>query len=155
MEFLPWRGDELAMAAYGQAALRGAEAQGFGARAAQEWARLRASAAWPELRAARWTRLAEIGIFAPFRGEGWIDGVIDLVLHDAAAGEIWVLDWKTNRRRTGETDDALLARLVAEYSPQLSAYGECLAGFFPGCRVRRLVFSSVAGAWCDTGGEKF
>ncbi len=155
MEFLPWRGDEAAVTAHGEAAWRAAEAQGFGARAAEEWARLRASEAWPVLRAARWTRLAEIGIFAPLRKEGWIDGVIDLVLHDAMAGEIWVLDWKTNRRRTGETDGALLARLVAEYAPQLSAYGECLAGFFPGCRVRRLVFSSVAGAWSDTGGEKF
>jgi ATP-dependent exoDNAse (exonuclease V) beta subunit len=107
------------------------------------------------LRDSRWTRLAEIGIFAPLRPEAWIDGVIDLVLHDAVAGEIWVLDWKTNRRRSGETDEALLVRLVEEYAPQLSAYGECLAGFFPGCRVRRLVFSSVAGAWRDTGGDKF
>jgi ATP-dependent exoDNAse (exonuclease V) beta subunit len=77
------------------------------------------------------------------------------VLHDAVAGEIWVLDWKTSRRRSGETDEVLLVRLVEEYAPQLSAYGECLAGFFPGCRVRRLVFSSVAGAWRDTGGDKF
>jgi ATP-dependent exoDNAse (exonuclease V) beta subunit len=155
MESLPWTGDEAAVTEYGERALREAETLGFRGRGEQEWARLRASAAWPVLRAARWTRLAEIGIFAPLRPKAWIDGVIDLVLHDAAAGEIWVLDWKTNRRRTGETDAALLARLVAEYAPQLSAYGECIAGFFPGSRVRRLVFSSVAGAWSDTGGEKF
>lgn len=155
MEFLPWRGDEAVVTAYGEAALRAAEAQGFGARAAQEWARLRASAAWLVLRDARWTRRAEIGIFAPLRADAWIDGVIDLVLHDATTREIWVLDWKTNRRRTGETDEALLARLVAEYTPQLAAYGDCLAGFFPGNEVRRLIFSTVAGAACDTAGEKF
>lgn len=155
MESLPWTGDEAAVTAYGLRALQGAEALGFRTRGEEEWNRLRASAAWPVLRSARWARLAEIGIFAPLRPEAWIDGVIDLVLHDAAAGEIWVLDWKTNRRRAGETDAVLLARLVAEYAPQLSAYGECIAGFFPGCRVRRLVFSSVAGAWSDTSGEKF
>jgi ATP-dependent exoDNAse (exonuclease V) beta subunit len=155
MEFLPWRGDDAAVTAHGDAALRAAEAQGFGARAAEEWARLRASAAWPVLRDPRWTRRAEIGIFAPLRADAWIDGVIDLVLHDAPAREIWVLDWKTNRRRAGETDEALLARLVAEYTPQLAAYGDCLAGFFPGNQVRRLIFSTVAGAACDTAGEKF
>lgn len=155
MELLPWTGDDAAVKAHGDRALQAAAAQGFRERAAEEWARLGASAAWPVLRAARWARLAEIGIFAPLRTDAWIDGVIDLVLHDAAAREIWVLDWKTNRRLPGETDAALLARLVAEYTPQLAAYGDCLVGFFPGCRVRRLVFSSVAGAGCDTAGEKF
>jgi ATP-dependent exoDNAse (exonuclease V) beta subunit len=155
MEALPWTADDATVTDYGERALQQAASQGFLARAKEEWMRLRASAAWTVLRAARWTRLAEIGIFAPLRAEAWIDGVIDLVLRDAAAGEIWVLDWKTNRRRQGETDTALLARLVEEYRPQLSAYGECLEGFFPRCRVRRLVFSSVVGAWSDTEPEKF
>jgi len=65
------------------------------------------------------------------------------------AREIWVLDWKTNRRRPGETDAALLGRLVEEYTPQLSAYGECLAGFFPGCKVRQLV-SRASRGWGAT-----
>ncbi len=155
METLPWTGDDAAIAAHGEQALQAAAALGCRERAEQEWTRLRASAAWPELRAARWTRLAELGIFAPLRPDAWIDGVIDLVLHDAAAGEVWVLDWKTNRRQRGETDDALLDRLAEEYAPQLSAYGECIAGFFPGSRVRRLVFSSVIGAWRETPAEKF
>jgi ATP-dependent helicase/nuclease subunit A len=155
MELLPWTEDDAVVTRHGERALEEAEAGGFRERGEEEWTRLRASTAWPVLRDSRWTRLAEIGIFAPLRPEAWIDGVIDLVLHDAVAGEIWVLDWKTNRRRSGETDEALLVRLVEEYAPQLSAYGECLAGFFPGCRVRRLVFSSVAGAWSETGGDKF
>ena len=97
----------------------------------------------------RWSRLTELVIFAPLGGTAWIDGVMDLVLHDAVAGEVWVLDWKTNRRRAGETDEELLARLVAEYSPQLQAYGRCVRSFFPGRRIRLLVYASVAGKWAD------
>jgi ATP-dependent exoDNAse (exonuclease V) beta subunit len=155
MESLPWTSDDAAVEAYGRQALREAEARGCRVRAEDEWTRLRTSASWPLLRSARWSREAEIGIFAPLRSGAWIDGVVDLVLHDETSGEVWVLDWKTNRRRQGESDAALLARLAAEYAPQLSAYGECIAAFFPGCRVRRSVFSSVVGAPRDTDLEKF
>jgi ATP-dependent exoDNAse (exonuclease V) beta subunit len=108
---------------------------------------LRASAAWRELRVAQWTRQAELGIFAPLRDDAWIDGVIDLVLHDAAGCAVWVVDWKTNRRRAGERDEALLSRLAEEYTPQLQAYGACLAPLFPDCAIRQLIFSTVVGAW--------
>src|SRR5581483_9227798 len=100
---------------------------------------------WAELGDPRWTHLAEFGIFAPW-GEGWIDGVIDLALHDPAGKRLWVVDWKTNRRRPDESDEALLARLADEYRPQLQAYGGCVAPFFPGCAVRLLLYSTVAGA---------
>lgn len=155
VEALPWDAGDPALLAHGAAAVERAEALGFGSRGAQEWGRLLASPAFAELKSKRWTRLAELGIFAPLADRGWIDGVIDLVLHDPVARETWVLDWKTNRRRAAETDEALLARLVAEYEPQLTAYADCLAEFFPGCRIRRLVFSSVAGAWSDVGAENF
>jgi CRISPR-associated exonuclease Cas4 len=155
MELLPWTGDDATVTTYGTRALQEAEARGFRVRGEEEWKRLRASAAWPVLRAARWLRQAEIGIFAPLRSGAWIDGVVDLVLHDPSASEVWVLDWKTNRRHSGESDEALLARLAAKYAPQLSAYGECIAEFFPGCRVRRSVFSSVVGVPHDTDLEKF
>jgi len=79
----------------------------------------------------------------------WVDGVMDLVLHDPVANAVWVVDWKTNRRRMGESDEALLARLVAEYAPQLQTYGKCLEPFFPGCAVRQLVFSTAAGLWAE------
>jgi len=65
----------------------------------------------------------------------WIDGVIDLVVHDPAARLVRVIDWKTNRLRPGETGEALLARLCEEYRPQLEAYVRA-RGFFPGCAVR-------------------
>ena len=58
--------------------------------------------------------------------------------------EVWIVDWKTNQRRAGEPDAALLDRLVAEYRPQLQAYGRSAAALFPGCRVRLSVYSTVA-----------
>ncbi len=155
MELLPWPENDAAVEAHVQRELQAAETLGFRARGEEEWRRFRASAAWSILREARWTRLAEIGIFAPLRKDAWIDGVVDLVLHDAAAQEIWILDWKTNRRRAGESDEALLARLVAEYAPQLAAYGQCLGGFFPDCTVRRLVYSTAAAAWSEVEAKKF
>lgn len=149
MEFLPWTADAAAIERHGREAVARAQLRGFGDRAAAEWARLLASAAWAELRATRWARQAEIGILAPLQAGAWIDGVIDLVLHDPAAHAVWVVDWKTNRRRGGEGDAALLARIAAEYAPQLRAYGTCLAALFPDCAVRRLVYSTVAGGWRD------
>ena len=74
---------------------------------------------------------------------------MDLVLHDAEGAEVWVLDWKTNRQRPDELVDAFLARLAAEYAPQLCAYGRSLAAMFPTCRVRRFVYATGAGAWTE------
>jgi ATP-dependent exoDNAse (exonuclease V) beta subunit len=61
------------------------------------------------------------------------------------------VDWKTNRRRRGESDEALLNRLVETYAAQLDAYGQALVGFFPNARVRRLVYSSAVGDWNEVG----
>jgi ATP-dependent exoDNAse (exonuclease V) beta subunit len=152
LEFMPWDGDVAAIEAHGNASLARAAQQGFAERAGEEWTRLLGSDSLRTIREARWTRLAEAGIFAPLAPDGWIDGVIDLVLHDAGAREVWIIDWKTNRRGAGEDDPALLGRLCAEYRGQLSAYGACASGFFPGCRVRLWVYSSVAGTWSATEG---
>jgi ATP-dependent exoDNAse (exonuclease V) beta subunit len=103
------------------------------------------------MRSPRWTRLAEVGVFAPLGTAGWIDGVIDLVLRDPAADELWIVDWKTNRRAGREDDRSLLARLSADYEGQLSAYGSCASGFFPGSAVKLWVYSTVAGAWIACG----
>jgi ATP-dependent exoDNAse (exonuclease V) beta subunit len=146
MEFLPWTSET---SAYGARALAAADALGFRPRAEEEWRRLLASEAWGELASPRWRRLAELAVFAPWRDGAWIDGVIDLVLHDPASNQLWVVDWKTNRRREGESDAELLSRLASEYEPQLSAYGSCLAPFFPGCKPRLLVYSTAAAAWTE------
>jgi ATP-dependent exoDNAse (exonuclease V) beta subunit len=149
MEFLPWTAEDRNVADYGRKAMAAAAALGFGPRAQAEWERLCSSLAWRELRGAQWVRQTEVGVFAPLRPDAWIDGVMDLVLHDPVGQTVWVLDWKTNRRRAGENDATLLARLADEYAPQLRAYGSCLAPLFPDCSVRQLVYSTVVGGWLE------
>jgi ATP-dependent exoDNAse (exonuclease V) beta subunit len=78
--------------------------------------------------------------------------VIDLVLHDPGAAEVWVVDWKTNRREGAEDNAALASRLASAYRRQLAAYGGCAAAFFPGCRIRLWVYSTVAGFWAPVEG---
>jgi len=151
LEFTPWAGDGAAVAAHGARALLRAHEKGFEGRASEEWGRLLASEPFRLMRDRRWTRLAEVGIFAPLAPDGWIDGVIDLILHDPLAREVWIVDWKTNRRVEGEGDLAVLSRLAAEYERQLSAYGTCAAGFFPGSTVRLWVYSTVVGQWTELG----
>jgi ATP-dependent exoDNAse (exonuclease V) beta subunit len=151
LEFMPWAGDAAAVSAHGEASLARAKALGFGQRGREDWDRLLASEPWRLIREPRWTRLAEAGIFAPLAEGEWIDGVIDLVLHDPGANEIWIVDWKTNRRRGGEGDEALLGRLADEYRSQLSAYGRSAEGFFKGCRMGLWVYSTEAGRWAGVG----
>jgi ATP-dependent exoDNAse (exonuclease V) beta subunit len=147
LEGLPWSGDNLAVEAHGARALSKAAELGFEDRGRQEWERFLASEPCRLIREPRWARLAEAGILAPYRAGEWIDGVIDLVLHDPAAGEVWIVDWKTNRRDGAEDDAGLAGRLASLYQPQLAAYGGCAAAFFPGCRIRLWVYSTVAGIW--------
>ncbi len=151
VEFIPWLRSEAEIDAHVQKRLAAAEQIGAGARARAEWELFRRGEAWRELRDARWTRLAELSVLAPLddEGEAWMDGVMDLVLHDGEAREVWVLDWKTNRRRAAETEEAFLARLEAEYAPQLRAYGRALAAMFPACRVRRLLYATGLGRWVE------
>lgn len=147
LEFLVWGSSGESVDAHIAAALVKAEPFGFTARAREEWEKFRRSEAWTVINDSRWSRLAELGVFAPLGQQGWIDGVVDLVLYDPAANEVWVVDWKTNRRGRHESVDAFLGRLVEDYTPQLQAYGTCLQTFFPGARMRLLVYSSAAGEW--------
>ncbi|HZP60116.1 MAG TPA: UvrD-helicase domain-containing protein [Opitutaceae bacterium] len=151
MEFWPWGGEEAERAAYGARALAQAAAQGLGPRAGEELAKFSASALSRELGEARWTRLTELSLFAPLRADAWIDGVVDLVAHDPATRRIVAVDWKTNHRRPGEENEQLLARLAAEYAPQLQAYGACLQEFFPGCVVELRLYATAAAEWRAVG----
>jgi ATP-dependent helicase/nuclease subunit A len=149
LEFTPWGGTDEAIEARAARLLAAAAAAGNRERGEAEWRRLRDGPAWRLLNDRRWERQAELGVFAPLGGDAWIDGVIDLILHDPVAGEVWIVDWKTNQRRLDEPDAALRERLVAEYRPQLQAYGRSAAGLFPGCRIRLSVYSTVAGSLSD------
>jgi ATP-dependent exoDNAse (exonuclease V) beta subunit len=147
LEFLPWTAGADVIEVHGNGRLAEADAKRFGPRARGEWERFLASEPWGLMRGQRWSRLAESGIFAPYGTEGWIDGVIDLALHDPAANELWIVDWKTNQRAAQEDDQALLGRLASEYRGQLSAYGTCASAFFPGAAVALWIYSTVAGKW--------
>jgi ATP-dependent exoDNAse (exonuclease V) beta subunit len=146
MEFLPWDGDDAAVDHHLAGALARAQRAGMGSRAAEEIATLRAGEFYRRLRSSPARRLAELAVFAPLRPGAWIDGVIDLVVHDPVARTVRVIDWKTNRRRPGEEAHALLERLSATYRPQLAAYGACVAGFFPGCAISLELYASALGA---------
>ena len=145
MEFLPWDGSEAEMGDYLAEALNRARQAGFGRRAEDEIVRLRASEFFGSVRSVPGRPLAELAVFAPLRPDAWVDGVIDLVVHDRAAQVVRVIDWKTNRPRSGEDGGALLRRLSEDYRPQLEAYGACVAGFFPDCTVRLELYASTAG----------
>lgn len=149
LEFFPWGAGEAEIEAHGERRLRVAEAIGRVERARREWRLWLGSAARRELERTNWTREAELAVFAPLAADAWMDGVMDLVLHDVGARQVWVLDWKTNRRRATETDADFLSRLAAEYAPQLNAYGNSLAAMFPGCAVRRLLYATVTGEWVE------
>jgi len=149
LEFFPWAASTGELAAYEERRLAAARGAGFGARAEAEWRAWLRSEARRELASARWSREAELGVFAPLESGAWMDGVMDLVLHDAAANEVWVVDWKTNRRRRGESDEALLTRLRAEYAPQLAAYVVSLRGAFAGARVRAWLYATAAAEWTE------
>jgi ATP-dependent exoDNAse (exonuclease V) beta subunit len=151
MEFMPWTASASEVDRYLERALASAEQSGFGQRGAKELSLLRQSVAWDEMTAWRWVRLTELGVFAPFEANAWMDGVMDLVLHDSSRREVWVLDWKTNRRRADESEEAMLGRLRAEYRDQLGAYARAARVFFPGHEVRLLIFATALGRWTEAG----
>ncbi|HEY1765344.1 MAG TPA: 3'-5' exonuclease, partial [Opitutaceae bacterium] len=153
VERLPWKAPADNLKAYGAAAIARAAELGFEARGQEEWERFLASEPYGLLRETRWTRLAEAGVLAPFNPGEWIDGVVDLILYDPEANEVWIVDWKTNRKAPAEDGAALLSRLVQTYAGQLAAYGSCATLFFPGCRISLWVYSTVAGQWSPIEGS--
>jgi ATP-dependent exoDNAse (exonuclease V) beta subunit len=146
MEFFPWGSDPARIDSYGARAVARAASLGFSERARSEWSLFVSSESLRILGDRRWSRQSEIGIFAPHGELEWIDGVIDLALHDPSARELWIVDWKTNRRRVGENDDAFFDRLRLDYTPQLRAYARSASPFFEGSTVRAYLYSTVAGA---------
>ncbi|HVT72116.1 MAG TPA: UvrD-helicase domain-containing protein [Lacunisphaera sp.] len=146
LEFLPWSGNAGAVAGHLDAALVMAGAKGFEPRAREELQRLQDGELWRDLRTGGWEIMTEVSVLAPLTGAKWVDGVIDLVARRSASRELMVIDWKTNRGRAGERSEAWLERLAAEYEPQLSAYGACLAHFFAGYSIKLGIYATGAGA---------
>jgi ATP-dependent helicase/nuclease subunit A len=146
VEFVPWSGPAKQREEYLRAALQAAGRRGFAERGAREIELLQKSGLWAEFTSGDWEIFAELSVMAPLGAGEWVDGVIDLVAQKRTTGELLVVDWKTNQRRMGEGDQPLLERLAGEYRPQLQAYANCLAGFFPQQRISWSVYSTSAGA---------
>ena len=145
-EFLPWSGSEKQRDDHLAVALEAAARKGFDGRARKELAMLRKSKLWAELSSGEWEVFSELSVVAPLGMNEWVDGVIDLVGQKRETGELLVVDWKTNQRRSAEEDSSLLNRLALEYGPQLRAYTGCLASFFPQRPVSWGVYSTAVGA---------
>ncbi len=96
---------------------------------------------WGEL----WKRGEHFHAELPFShpdGQGrWIEGVMDLVVTDRDGG-LWVVDWKTNRPRTGED---IHVSLRGQYAPQLEAYAAALQAASGREVTRRLLVSTSTG----------
>ncbi|MDX2186081.1 MAG: UvrD-helicase domain-containing protein [Opitutaceae bacterium] len=145
LEFWPWQSGPVAEETHCDAALVRADAAGWGSRAREELALFRRSEARRLIEDAKWTRQAELPLFAPLTEGAWIDGVIDLLLRDRSNGKHWVVDWKTNRRRREESDETFCDRLVAEYRPQLEAYRGGLAQLLEGDGFTLWIYPTALG----------
>jgi ATP-dependent helicase/nuclease subunit A len=69
--------------------------------------------------------LPELPFLWPQSEMRWMEGVADLVLV-GRDGHLSVLDWKTNRLHSGETEERYLQRLADIYTGQLQAYSRML-----------------------------
>ena len=146
VEGYPWQGDDAARAEHLRAAaarLMETDPAG-GGRATAEIARFRASPFHAEALAAGKTFLPEAPFSHPQTADEWVEGIMDLVVV-TAAGEVWVVDWKTDRPRRGEPAEAQLARLAEKYGPQLRAYAEVFARGLNRPVARRLLYSTPLG----------
>ena len=89
--------------------------------------------------------LSEMPFSYPRHASEWIEGIMDLVLVTRRK-ELWIVDWKTDRRWTSDADDdAFLRRLAEKYGPQLKAYAEVFARGFGRPVSRLLLYSTVLG----------
>ena len=149
MEFLPWEASKEALESYIAFRLEAAAALGWEARGRREWELFVSGEVFGILRDSRWVRGAEVSVFAPLQSEGWIDGVIDLVLQDYEGKRLLIVDWKTNARRASESVDDFLVRLVDEYRYQLEAYGVCATSVFPGFSIQVFLYASGVGKWLE------
>ncbi len=89
--------------------------------------------------------LAEMPFSHPRNAAEWIEGIMDLVLVTRRK-ELWIVDWKTDRRWASDADEAsFLRRLAEKYGPQLKAYAEVFARGFGRPVSRLLLYSTMIG----------
>jgi ATP-dependent exoDNAse (exonuclease V) beta subunit len=145
MEFLPWRADRISVDEFLEARVAIARLEGFEERGQEELSRFLSSELWNWLRDPGLVHHVEIPVFASGEPGEWIDGVLDLLCLEKDTDEITVIDWKTNRRRRGESEGAFLDRLSATYRPQLMAYATAIVQALGGGDPALKLYSTVCG----------
>ncbi len=114
----------------------------FAERAVQETAEFMSSLEIRELLAAgEWFR-PEIAFSHPINDAQWMEGVIDLVI-GTRSKEIWIIDWKTNQKISGQSDSEFAQSLREKYLPQLESYRTVLEQGFRREVTRLLIYSTV------------
>ncbi len=153
LESYPWTGADAAGRVAYLAARLAAVPSADGdvtARAEFELARFSGSRFHTELLGAGSVFLAEAPFSFARSADEWLEGIIDLVVI-TESGDIWIVDWKTDRRRAVETEDELLARLAEKYGPQLAAYAELFERGVSRKVTRRLLYATPLGRAVDVG----
>ena len=142
MQFFPWQKSSGERGEYLRDKLSDAAAT-FHKRAEGE---LRASAAFRDELCEHGEKfLAEVPFSHPRSAEEWMDGVIDLVVA-MPGGELWIIDWKTDRRFLTETAEAFAKRLREAYGAQLAAYAEVLRRGMGREVARQILYSTELGS---------
>ena len=115
-------------------------------RAAEELQRFSTSGVRKEFLEAGAVFLPEMPFSHPRHADEWMEGIMDLVILTRNGAKLWIVDWKTDRRRPADTDDgAFLRRLAEKYSPQLKAYAEVFAQGLKRPVDRLLIYSTALG----------
>jgi len=84
----------------------------------------------------------EVNFSYPVSGRQWMEGVIDLVV-GTKSKELWLIDWKTNQKRGGESDAIFAAELREKYVPQLESYRSVIEQGFQKPVARLLIYSTL------------
>jgi ATP-dependent exoDNAse (exonuclease V) beta subunit len=113
----------------------------FAERAIQETTSLLNSAEIGEIiSTGEWFR-SEVAFSHPITDTQWTEGVIDLVV-GTRSQEIWIIDWKTNQKASGESDSQFAQSLRTKYLPQLESYRSVLEQGFSRKVTRLLIYST-------------
>jgi len=83
----------------------------------------------------------------PKSGKEWMEGIMDLVVERGHC--LWVIDWKTNRKGTSQSDQAFHQELIETYGGQLSAYRDFLLTRFPDRDIHAFIYATQTGRWLD------
>ena len=151
LQHYPWAADAESRAGYVRAQLdRISGAAPWVERARAELMRLAASPAHADLLASGGTFLAEMPFSHPRQAGQWVEGIMDLVVVPKGHTAVWIIDWKTDRRRPSDhSEAAFLGRLAEKYAPQLREYADIFAQGFQRNVERLLLYSTELGEFAS------